>query len=447
MSEKIIWSEGMALSPHHFQQADWLQDLVLNDKLNALSPFNFGLAALEIDKEALARGYFSAKQCTGILPDGSYFAFPLRDTWLDARPFEEAFPAAKERLGVYVAAPSVGQNNPNFAFENKGSKTARYQESRREVLDLNTGLNAKPLVFGRMALSLLFEGESIAGFQTLKIAELTRDAQGKIILEENYIPPLLQIGASTSLMTRYKKLAESCVQKSNYLMSQRAQKATGIAQFTAETLTSYLLLSAIQTAAPGLLHNYNHPHAHPEALFQKLVGFAGSLLSFGSETKLDNLPAYRHGDLQQSFLPLFQLIESLLGATVPTGYRIFALTKTSPIQYLANLREADFAHIGQFYLGVTAQASEVDILTHVQRKSKVGPVGRLEAIVNSALPGIPLVPEANPPSSIPAKAGYKYFRLQQAGELWDQVRQGKALAIHLPSDMPSTKLELIAVLD
>ena len=48
------------------------------------------------------------------------------------------------------------------------------------------------------------------------------------------------------------------------------------------------------------------------------------------------------------------------------------------------------------------------------------------------------------PQAIPAKAGFKYFRLQQGGDLWDQVVQAKALAIHMPSDLPSTKLELVA---
>jgi type VI secretion system protein ImpJ len=108
------------------------------------------------------------------------------------------------------------------------------------------------------------------------------------------------------------------------------------------------------------------------------------------------------------------------------------------------MRDADFNTLRQFYLGVSAQASEVEIITTVQRKAKLAPIGRLEMMVNAALPGVQLVPEATAPSAIPAKAGFKYFRLQQSGELWDQVTQTKALAIHMPSDLPSTKLELVA---
>src|SRR5690606_38955502 len=255
----------------------------------------------------------------------------------------------------------------------------------------------------------------------------------------------LRIAAAHGLTGQLKKLMESCLQKSNYLMGQRAQKSTGVAQYNAETVTNYLLLSAINGALPELIHFHNHPFTHPETLFRRLLGFAGSLIGFGQDAKASDMPKYAHGDLQGCFRPLFQLLETLLGVTVPTGYRVFALTKTSPIQYSANMREADFNTLKQFYLGVSAQASEVEIITTVQRKAKLGPVGRLEMMVNAALPGIVLVPEASAPQAIPAKAGYKYFRMQQSGELWDQIAQTKALAIHMPSDLPSTKLELVAI--
>jgi type VI secretion system protein ImpJ len=259
-----------------------------------------------------------------------------------------------------------------------------------------------------------------------------------------FIPTSIRAAASHSLLAQLKKLMDSCLQKSNYLMGQRAQKATGVAQFNAETFTNYLLLSAINGALPEIVHFHQHPFLHPETLFRRLLAFAGTLVSFGQDIKASDMPKYVHGDLQASFKPLFQILDTLLGATVPTGYKIFALTKTSPIQYSANLREADFNLLGQFYLAVSAQASEVEIITTVQRKAKLAPMGRLDGMVNAALAGIALVPESHAPQTIPAKAGYKYFRLQQQGELWDQVRTSKALAIHMPSDLPSTKLELVA---
>ncbi|HKP98593.1 MAG TPA: type VI secretion system baseplate subunit TssK [Fibrobacteria bacterium] len=444
MSDKVIWLEGMVLSPQHLQQSDSLADASVNARLQLLSPFYYGLASLEIDRDSLDNGFFAVRDCSGIFPDGTHFSSPRTDPLPDQRPFESFFPAAKESLGVHIALPAYAAGNANLAFQGAESKPARYLGQGREITDGNSGGNAKEIVFGRLNLRLLFDGESPTGFQTLKIAELARDGQGRVHPSEVFFPASVRAIAAQGLMAQLKKLMESCLQKSNYLMGQRAQKSTGIAQFNAEAITNYLLLSAINGALPEIIHFHNHPFSHPEVLFRRLLGFAGSLISFGQDAKAADMPKYVHGDLQGCFRPLFQMLDTLLGVTVPTGYRIFPLTKTSPIQYSANMKDADFNSLKQFYLGVSAQASEVEIITTVQRKTKLGPVGRLEMMVNAALPGIPLVPETNAPQAIPAKAGYKYFRLQQGGDLWDQVMQTKAMAIHMPSDLPSTKLELVA---
>ncbi len=444
MSDKVIWLEGMVLSPHHLQQADALADAANHTRLQFLSPFYYGLASLEIERDALDNGFFSLKDCSGIFPDGTVFSSPRQDQLPDQRQFEAFFPAAKETLGVYIALPAFTVGNANFAFQGAEAKPARFLGQPRDIPDANSGGNTKEVVFGRVNTRLLFDGESTTGFQTLKIAELVRDGQGRVVPSDTYFPTSVRIVAAQALMSRLKKLMESCLQKSNYLMGQRAQKSTGVAQYNAETITNYLLLSSINGSLPELIHFHQNPFVHPEALFRRLINFAGSLISFGQDVKASDMPKYAHGDLQGCFRPLFQLIETLLGVTVPTGYRIFALTKTSPIQYSANMRDADFNTLKQFYLGVAAQASEVEIITTVQRKTKLGPVGRLEMIVNAALPGIALVPETQAPQAIPAKAGFKYFRLQQAGDLWDQIVGNKALAIHMPSDLPSTKLELVA---
>lgn len=443
MSDKVIWLEGMVLSPQHLQQAELLADASVHARLQFLSPYYYGLASLEIERDSLDNGFLSVRDCSGIFPDGSHFSAPRTDPLPDQRQFEAFFPASKEVLGVHLAVPAFTAGNANLAFGAEG-KPARFQGQTREVADGNSGGGAKEIVFGRLNLRLLFDGESATGFQTLKIAELVRDAQGRVLPNEQFYPSAVRIAATHGLMIQLKRLMESCIQKSNYLMGQRAQKSTGIAQFNAEALTNYLLLASINGALPEIIHFHNNPYSHPEVLFRRLLSFAGSLVSFGQDAKASDLPKYVHGDLQACFRPLFQLLETLLGVTVPTGYRVFPLTKTSPIQYSANMRDADFNTLKQFYLGVSAQASEVEIITTVQRKAKLAPVGRLEMMVNAALPGVPLVPEATAPSAIPAKAGFKYFRLQQSGELWDQVTQSKALAIHMPSDLPSTKLELVA---
>ncbi len=447
MSDKVMWLEGMVLSPHHFQQAESFLNQDRTSRLKLLTPFYYGLVSIDIDREALEGGFFSLKECSGILPDGTWFSFPAQDGQLDQRPFEANFTAAKERLAVYLALPAMQPGNPNYsAATEDGGKPPRFIGQTREVPDLNSGGNPRILQFGRQNLRVLFEGESTSGLLTIKLGELRRNAQGRIQSDEEYLPTCLRLSASAGLTTLVKKLADNAQQKSNYLMSQRAQKATGIAQFSADSLTGYLLLSALNNSLPEILHFLKQPSVHPETLYRRLIGFAGSLLSFGADAKVSDIPPYLHGDMGSTFVPLFQLLEALLNASVPTGYKSLSLVKTSPVQYLANMKDLDMGQVREYYLGISAQVSEVEILTSMQRKAKIGPSAKIETLVSHALPGLPLIPETLPPQGIPAKAGYKYFRIHQTGELWEGVQQSKSLALHLPMDLPSPKLELFALL-
>ena len=53
---KILWSEGMFLSPHHFQQWEEYQEQILQYRLKSLVSFSWGLTELEINREGLANG-------------------------------------------------------------------------------------------------------------------------------------------------------------------------------------------------------------------------------------------------------------------------------------------------------------------------------------------------------------------------------------------------------
>src|SRR3989338_4504494 len=228
MSDKVMWLEGMVLSPHHFQQAENLLSQDLSARLKLLGPFHYGLASMDLDLEALQSGFFALRECSGVFPDGTWFAYPSQDRRLDQRPFESSFSAAQDNLGVFLAAPALQPGNPNFAAEAADeAKPPRYLGQTRETPDLNSGGNARAVTFGRLNLRILFEGESTAGLQTLKIAELRRDSQGRVQPDDGFFPTCLRLSGAAGLVSRLKKLADNAQQKSVYLMAQRAQKSTG----------------------------------------------------------------------------------------------------------------------------------------------------------------------------------------------------------------------------
>src|SRR5262245_43513107 len=64
-SRRILWSEGMFLTPHHFQQWDNYQEQDLDFRQKALISFPWGLTELEIRREGIANGQITLARCSG----------------------------------------------------------------------------------------------------------------------------------------------------------------------------------------------------------------------------------------------------------------------------------------------------------------------------------------------------------------------------------------------
>ena len=77
--DKVVWSEGMFLTPQLFQQADRYHESLLHFALGAGQPFPWGLMALDIDAERLVNGDFSLVRASGLMPDGLAVRIPDHD--------------------------------------------------------------------------------------------------------------------------------------------------------------------------------------------------------------------------------------------------------------------------------------------------------------------------------------------------------------------------------
>ena len=73
---KVMWSEGLFLQPHHFQQADRYAEALVSGVATRTGPYLWGVSDLEIDKEVLKFGKFAVKSCSGLTPDGAVFRVP-----------------------------------------------------------------------------------------------------------------------------------------------------------------------------------------------------------------------------------------------------------------------------------------------------------------------------------------------------------------------------------
>ena len=70
-SRRVVWEDGMHLTPQHFQAQRRYQEDQTTRTLDLLFPFAYGLSAVAVDSDALRNGSFSLVMLRGVLPDGT----------------------------------------------------------------------------------------------------------------------------------------------------------------------------------------------------------------------------------------------------------------------------------------------------------------------------------------------------------------------------------------
>ena len=249
---KIVWNEGMLLTPHHFQQWDNYHEDLLNSRIRSIQPFEYGVLDLQINQEAIANGNFQITNFRGVLPDGLMLNVPDAEGVPDMRPVGEHFHPENEILGVHLAIPAkkIGEAN----FQANGAKTSsniRFLQEGAMVKDETTGTNEQPLALAKSNLRIIFDDELRDGFTSLKIAELKRTATGGLKISDEYIPPILNVSASNWLVNMLRQIVEILITKSGSLGEQRRQRNASLADFTTSEVAVFWLLAHGQFERSG----------------------------------------------------------------------------------------------------------------------------------------------------------------------------------------------------
>ncbi len=363
--QKVVWSEGMFLSPHHFQHWDRVQERNLSKLLGALTSFGGGITRIDIDTEALANGTVALLGLHGIMPDGLVVEIPETDPAPEVRPIGDLFPPTLDHLDVFLGIPAEQPDAANCRLEEGEARSARYTASYIKIADFNTGGNIREIAVARKNLRLFFSGEEMAGAVTLKIAELARTAGGNIALRESYIPPCFVISASGYLMRLVRGLLELLSAKRSALAGQRNDDPGAL------DLARMSLLQTLNRNIPILSHVSHVGKIHPEALYLTLASLAGELTALSPDLHPRDLPPYQHHDLTKTFRELELRIRSLVEGVNPTRYIVIPLEKSRENIYVGRVADERLLESAHFYLGVTGNFSEDQIRDSVPRRIKM----------------------------------------------------------------------------
>ncbi|MBZ5653758.1 MAG: type VI secretion system baseplate subunit TssK [Acidobacteriia bacterium] len=451
-AQKVVWTKGMFLMPQHFQAQDEYFEQALHFRASTSSFANWGLSGLGIDEASLVNGLFTLRHCEGVMPDGLAFEMPAADELPPGRPVEGMFPPTQEALDVYLAIPQIRPAAKNIGIAGKtpeatnGQVATRYVAETRPVIDATMGADEKPIQVGKKSFRLLFGGENLEGFTSIRIAQIGRSPAGTYVLSPKFIPPLLDIVASDYLMMLARRQVEVLTAKSASLTLPRKQRGRDVADFTTTEVANFWLLHTVNSYLPELKHIWKVRRGHPDVLYRAMLRLAGALTTFTMSQNVRDLPDYDHDNLGECFSLLDLRVRDLLETVLPSKCVTIPLQLTEKLVWSGGIADERYLKDSQFILSVSANIAVDELIAKFPRLAKLSSPNEISRLVRNSLPGVVLRHLPSPPSAVPIKLDNQYFSLVQSGSLWDGLAQARAVSVFVPSEIADPKMELLVVL-
>lgn len=436
---RVAWREGMFLRPQHFQAQERYFDAHIRARVDSVRPYAWGFTSITVDEDLASLGKLGVVRASGVLPDGTPFSIP--DELPPPPPLD--VPADARDAIVFLTLPAAQPGAVEFREAESASHEARFAVSEQEVSDaFSDDTVTEPIEFGLPNLRFGVTRDQTYGRVTLGVARVREVSNKKLVFDDRYIPPTLDIAAALRLSGGLTDILGRVEQRAEEL-ALRAVEAT---EGGAETFASFLLLQALNKWLLVLQHLENLPTVHPERLYETLLAMSGELATLiRPERKPPKLPPYDHENPQLCFEPVFDLLQSLLAMVFDRSAVQLPLERKGPGAYVSTITDHNLFKTGYFYLAVSAATPVEEIRRLFPSVAKIAAVQKMKQIVESALPGVPLRHVPTPPPQIRVLPGYVYFELDRSVRDWRDFATAPGLGLHVAGEWPELQLELWCV--
>jgi type VI secretion system protein ImpJ len=444
--QRVVWSEGLLLSPQHLQQQDRYHEERGSELFRVGRTFPHGFSALELDEESIHNGQIVLHRAAGVLSAGTPFALPDRDLPPAGRSVDGHFPMGETEVPVFLGLRVHRPGQAEVAETSPGTLSdARYAASATKLIDEVGGETEREVSLARTNLRVLFSDENPGDYEALPLARIVRKAEGGFAYRSEYIPPCLAIQASPYVVRVLRRLLEILIAKSNELSDRRRFSGKGVAEFGRDDTAGFWLLGTINGFIPVLGHCLRASTVHPETVYVELARLAGMLTTL-SDLQVRDIPPYDHDNAALAFGDLAGRIPRLLETVLPRHYTRIPLTRRDDLVHVGRIEDDRLLDPAMaFYLGVYANVSASDLQASFPEVTKIASPDKVEFLVQHALKGMGLRLAQTLPPAVPVQSGYVYFQLEKIGDAWDGIAGSRNLAIYVPAEFPGILLELVAV--
>ena len=317
LPDQVHWTEGMFLSPQHFQQSTVYLENLLAHQLQRVSPFYWGIISCQIDELSLAHEKLLITEIQGVMPDGTLIQYsPKPNDDQDNQIAEKELSLdlgglkieSKNSFLVYLALPKI--SGGCASDEDKDLK--RYQSINAGLTpDQNDINNRVDVVRLRPVLRLVDEASLSPNYTAFPIVRLTVSTDGSFV-SSPYTPPLITIaGKISSELTLLNRKIDSS-------LGRVRARANQLRNFLADDRTSGLTVEAEKQRISYLVSRLPRAEvlldadSHPFEIYQALVELAASLAPLNEDPVCPRWGRYDHNDLDAVFFPVLDFINETL---------------------------------------------------------------------------------------------------------------------------------------
>lgn len=441
----VQWSEGMFLRPHHLQAADrfWTETLAAGGQWD--NPYNYGLQAVEISREAIANSQFQVNLCHARMRDGTLVTIEPgeQSDRIDLKEalggqqqmligLQEAF-SAQNVVRVYLAVPRLKLGGPNLG-PNSDVAPVRFSDATRSVPDENSGGNDQEVALRTINARLLLSTQDRSGYECLPIAQIQRasDVSPQPTLDPQYFPPLLAVEAWTTLARDvFRAIYDVIGKKIEVLVEQVQNRRIGFESQEPGDLDRLTMLSVLNQASASLGVMTFARGVHPMVAYCELCRIVGALAIFGESRRVPEVPRYDHDELAPIFYWAKQQIEALLSRVRDYEYeQVYFEGAGRGMQVTLDPRwlNSDW----QWFVGVkrgNLAAKECETLLAERFLAwKLASGRQVERIFQTRAEGLQMAPLERPPRALPPRE-WMYFEVSRGNAAWRDVQETASLAM------------------
>ncbi|MFM2480441.1 type VI secretion system baseplate subunit TssK [Celerinatantimonas sp. YJH-8] len=437
---RVVWNEGLFIKPQHFQQQQRYFEYFIDERIQSVSRYLYGVTELSLNPEYLSFGSIAIARAIGVMPDGTVFNIPEEDQLPE--PLAVTDDSMANQI-IYLALPLRSDAITEISWPDEAG-SGRYKSISQSVRDVHSSQGAQANIdVSPVQLKLMLGREDRSAYSSIAIAKiLEKRPDGSVLLDEHFIPCHFNIGAISAL--------QRFINEVSGLMRERASNiATRIGspgQGGVADVSDFMLLQALNRMQPHLHHLAGLGRVHPERVYEALSMMCGELATFTDESRMaPELGNYNHDLPTDNFLHVMRLLRQSLSIVLEPKAVSLQLQKRKYGLMVAPLQDRQLIDHAEFILAVKARMPLDELRRLFIQQTKVASVEKIRDLIALQLPGVPLTPLPVAPRQLPYHAGYTYYQLDKTSQAWTMLVNASGFAFHVAGEFPEIELQFWAI--